>query len=212
MKVLAILRAFLAMAMVYMATANTIVHVKTRYPKCLREIVKKDVAVKGDFTIIQSEGPPQTLNFKVMDESESIVFQRSEASSGKFAFTADKEAIYSICLEPVVDSGAAASYDSGVDVELSLMQGAEAKDYDKIAKQNDLRPIERVVRKIEDVAAGISSDLRYMKDREAALRDTNESTNSRVVWFSIFSILCLASLGAYQVYYLRKFFQQKKLI
>ena len=34
-------------------------------------------------------------------------------------------------------------------------------------------------------------DFQYMKQREEEMRSTNESTNSRVLYFSIFSMLCL---------------------
>ena len=60
------------------------------------------------------------------------------------------------------------------------------------------------------------------------MRDTNESTNSRVLYFSLFSMCCLLGLAtwqvnyflwkvlemrsSFQVLYLRKFFKSKKLI
>lgn len=39
-----------------------------------------------------------------------------------------------------------------------------------------------------------------------------ESTNSRVLYFSVFSMLCLVALATWQVLYLRRFFKAKKLI
>lgn len=51
-----------------------------------------------------------------------------------------------------------------------------------------------------------------MRQREEEMRDTNESTNSRVLYFSIFSMLCLLGLATWQVLYLRKYFKSKKLI
>lgn len=39
-----------------------------------------------------------------------------------------------------------------------------------------------------------------------------ESTNSRVLYLSIFSMLCLLSLAIWQVLYLRRYFKAKKLI
>ena len=39
-----------------------------------------------------------------------------------------------------------------------------------------------------------------------------ESTNSRVLYFSVFSMMCLVALAAWQVFYLKKYFQTKKLI
>ena len=39
-----------------------------------------------------------------------------------------------------------------------------------------------------------------------------ESTNSRVLHFSVFSMCCLLFLAVWQIFYLRRFFQAKKLI
>ena len=72
-------------------------------------------------------------------------------------------------------------------------------------------------------------DFNYMRQREEEMRDTNESTNSRVLYFSIFSMCCLLGLATWQVelcwilyllysfsvlqvLYLRKYFKSKKLI
>ena len=55
-------------------------------------------------------------------------------------------------------------------------------------------------------------DFAHMRQREEEMRDTNESTNSRVLYFSIFSMLCLLGLATWQVLYLRKYFKSKKLI
>jgi len=40
----------------------------------------------------------------------------------------------------------------------------------------------------------------------------SESTHSRVMYFSLFSMLCLLGLATWQVLYLRRYFKAKKLI
>lgn len=39
-----------------------------------------------------------------------------------------------------------------------------------------------------------------------------ESTNTRVLFFSIFSMFILVLLGTWQIFYLKKFFKSKKMI
>lgn len=68
------------------------------------------------------------------------------------------------------------------------------------------------IRRMEGVIEDIVSELDYLKAREMRMRDTNESTNDRVKFFSMLSIATLIACGAWQVLYLRKFFQTKKLI
>jgi len=44
------------------------------------------------------------------------------------------------------------------------------------------------------------------------LKKFSESTNSRVLYLSIFSMLCLLGLAVWQVLYMRSYFKAKKLI
>eukprot|EP01135_Chromosphaera_perkinsii_P004804 Nk52_evm35s296 gene=Nk52_evmTU35s296 len=73
-------------------------------------------------------------------------------------------------------------------------------------------PMEVELKRIEDESLAILHTFQFLKKREEEMRDTNESTNARVLWFSILSMGCLVALGSWQVYYLKNFFQQKKLI
>nr|KAF6503069.1 transmembrane p24 trafficking protein 10 [Molossus molossus] len=82
----------------------------------------------------------------------------------------------------------------------------------KIAKVEKLKPLEVELRRLEDLSESIVNDFAYMKKREEEMRDTNESTNTRVLYFSIFSMFCLIGLATWQVFYLRRFFKAKKLI
>jgi hypothetical protein len=43
-------------------------------------------------------------------------------------------------------------------------------------------------------------------------RARTESTNSRVAWLSIFSVVTMVAVGAWQIYYLKRYFQQKKIL
>ncbi|KAK2104478.1 hypothetical protein P7K49_018334 [Saguinus oedipus] len=83
---------------------------------------------------------------------------------------------------------------------------------ENIAKVEKLKPLEVELRRLEDLSESIVNDFAYMKKREEEMRDTNESTNTRVLYFSIFSMFCLIGLATWQVFYLRRFFKAKKLI
>uniref|UniRef100_A0A673G5W7 Transmembrane p24 trafficking protein 10 n=1 Tax=Sinocyclocheilus rhinocerous TaxID=307959 RepID=A0A673G5W7_9TELE len=60
-----------------------------------------------------------------------------------------------------------------------------------IAKVEKLKPLEVELRRLEDLSESVVNDFAYMKKREEEMRDTNESTNTRVLYFSIFSMCCL---------------------
>lgn len=51
--------------------------------------------------------------------------------------------------------------------------GADAVDYNAIAKQESLSGLEVEMRKLEGVVKEIVDELNYLKRREARMRDTN---------------------------------------
>lgn len=92
-------------------------------------------------------------------------------------------------------------------VELDIDIGADAKDWSDIQATEKLKPVETELRRIEEMVAEIVSEMDYLRTREQKLRDTNESTNTRVKWFAFGTMGMLISLGAWQVVYLRAYFR-----
>ena len=92
------------------------------------------------------------------------------------------------------------------------MHGVDSRDYKDIIEVEQLKPLEAQLRRLEDLSNEIVQDFAYMRKREEEMRDTNESTNTRVLYFSVFSMLCLLSLAVWQLFYLRRYFKAKKLI
>merc|ERR1719376_327094 len=169
--------------------------------KCLREEIHKDVLVKGDYEI---KGGPQgaiKVNMKVTDSNAHVLYQKEDATVGKFAFTTDDYDMFQICF--ISKTSGNGQHRGDQQVSLVLKRGIEAKNYDEIAKADKLKPLEVELRRLEELSSSIASAFFYMKKREEEMRETNESTNSRVLWFSVASMLCLMGLATWQVWYLR---------
>ena len=92
-------------------------------------------------------------------------------------------------------------------IELDIDIGADAKDWSAIQAGEKLKPLETELRRIEEVVAEIVTEMDYLRGREQKLRDTNESTNTRVKWFAFGTMGMLVCLGIWQVMYLRAYFR-----
>ena len=57
------------------------------------------------------------------------------------------------------------------------------------------------------MVAEIVAEMDYLRSREQKLRDTNESTNTRVKWFAFATMGMLVALGVWQIVYLRAYFR-----
>lgn len=68
---------------------------------------------------------------------------------------------------------------------------------------------------IRELSAGLTSvkhEQEYMHVRDKFHREINESTNSRVVLWSTFEALVLVIMTVGQVYYLKRFFEVRRVV
>ncbi|KAF7273945.1 transmembrane emp24 domain-containing protein bai [Rhynchophorus ferrugineus] len=175
--------------------------------KCLKEELQGNVLVLVDFEV--SEQPGQTVDYIVTDSKGHILAKRQEIGKGKFSFNTESFDVYEICfISHVLDK------QKGINqlVTLVTKHGVEAKNYENYAEAANLKPMEVELKRLEDLSNAIVQDFALMRKREEEMRDTNESTNSRVLYFSVFSMFCLLALATWQVFYLKRYFKAKKLI
>lgn len=68
-------------------------------------------------------------------------------------------------------------------------------------------PLEREVKRMSDLLAQVKDEQGYIVVRERTHRNTAESTNARVKWWSIFQVGVLIGEGFFQVWWLKRFFE-----
>ena len=72
-----------------------------------------------------------------------------------------------------------------------------------LARVDIVSPIEREVRSLSHGLTSVKDEQEYIVVRERTHRDTAESTNERVKWWSILQAIVLFSVVAWQVWYLK---------
>jgi len=182
-------------------------------PVCIRDFVSEEqlvvVNIKTDGTV----GDGQKLDFRITD-SLGNEHRRKQNIAGqiKVTFTSHNNAAFDVCFTNHMDGKWHKNTKVSRQIELEIESGAAARDWNAIQAAEKLKPVELELRRIEEVTAEIVSELQYLKRREETMRNTNESTNARVQWFSILVIIALVSLGVYQIQYLRHYFKVKHII
>ena len=68
-------------------------------------------------------------------------------------------------------------------------------------------PLEVEVRKLAELLERVKDEQGYIVVRERIHRNTAESTNSRVKWWNLFVIGVVVGESAFQVWWLRRFFE-----
>jgi emp24/gp25L/p24 family/GOLD len=64
-------------------------------------------------------------------------------------------------------------------------------------------PIEREIRALANGLTSVKDEQEYIVLRERSHRNTAESTNNRVKWWSVLQAIVLFTVVAWQVYYLK---------
>ncbi|XP_013147755.1 PREDICTED: transmembrane emp24 domain-containing protein bai [Papilio polytes] len=175
--------------------------------KCLKEELHANVLVAGEYEV--GEAPGQRVDYIVRDSKGHILSQKDSITKGKFTFVTETYDTFEVCfLSKVPPERRGISQE----VFLNIKVGFEAKNYEGIGEAAKLKPMELELKRLEDLSEAIVQDFTLMRKREEEMRDTNESTNNRVLFFSVFSMVCLLGLATWQVLYLRRYFKAKKLI
>lgn len=173
--------------------------------KCFSEDLNVKGLVLASYHVVSES--PSKISVKVTSPYGSSVHSQDHVSKGEFAFTATEAGDYTACFW-IPD----ASKGSKVTVDLDWKTGIDAKDWDSIAKREKIDGVELELRKLEEAVNDIHGNMLYLRDREEKMRAVNEVTNSRMAWFSITSLfICLAVAGL-QIWYLKSFFERKKLL
>jgi hypothetical protein len=72
--------------------------------------------------------------------------------------------------------------------------------------------LDYAMQRLTQLTANVKDEQAYLVIRERTHRNTAESTNSRVKWWSVFQILVVAANSLFQIYYLRRFFEVKSVV
>jgi len=179
--------------------------------KCFWEDLGKDVVVLGEYQLSPSYNTLATIEVQALLNGV-IVWRKEGATEGTFAFTTVESEKISICFTDKSKADIRNPQTHIRQASLKLKTGVQAKDYSAVAKRDDLKPIELEMLKLEDLIQELNDDMKYFQHRDNLMRDTHESTNSRVLWLSFISLLTLIGLGIFQILYLKRYFKQKKLI
>lgn len=184
----------------------------TGEPVCIRDFASEDQLIVINIKTDGRIGDGQQLNVIVVDSLGNELRKKNDiGTNAKITFTSFHNAAFDVCFTNQLQGNARYSQLSR-QVELDIESGAAARDWNAIQAAEKLKPNEVELRRIEEMTMEIATELQYLKLREERMRDTNESTNSRVKYFSFLVIVSLVGLGAWQIQYLRHYFKVKHII
>ncbi|KAI9503228.1 vesicle coat component [Coemansia spiralis] len=180
--------------------------------RCLSQWLPMGTHVKVTAKVLPGF-PGQQVNMEIHDDSPHLnqYGARKQVDEVVMRFDTQAHANVIVCFQNALDHGYPQDGRS-LTIQFKMESGAMAEDFHKVQQELKLKPMEIELRRLSMSLDDIQDELQYLKQREGTLRDANEKMNSKVKTFSLFSIGVLVVVAVYEVLYLRRFFQQKKLI
>lgn len=168
----------------------------------------KTQAMREDGTFAETS-PGTGIHVEVTDPQEGLIMSKDYEAEGRFSFISHEPGEHVICIHTN-----SSRWFGGrtLRVHLDIRVGEGANDYEIISKKEQLDTVETRLYQLLSQAKQILNEQAYQRTREATFREISESTNQRVLWWSIAQALVLVLTGWWQVHHLKTFFQAKKLV
>ncbi|KAJ6135837.1 hypothetical protein N7512_000997 [Penicillium capsulatum] len=196
-------------------------YVDGRQTKCFFEDLPKDTLVAGKFEteVLNPQSNTYSIDHSLkvqitveetFDNDHRVVSKR-ENHSGRFTFSAADAGQHRVCFMADTDatSGWLSNSKGAVKFSLDLVIGETSK-----IETEDKDKMKDIVQRVRDLNSRLHDIRReqvYQREREAEFRDQSETTNGRVVRWTLIQLAVLSAACAWQLSHLRSFFIKQKL-
>jgi len=192
-------------------------HIAETERKCFIEEIPDETMVIGNYKVQlydpntkgYGDYPNIGMHVEVKDPEDKVILSKLYTSEGRFTFTSHTPGEHVICL---YSNSTAWFSGAQLRVHLDIQAGEHAQDYQQVAAKDKLNELQLRIRQLLDQVEQITKEQNYQRYREERFRQTSESTNSRVLWWSIAQTAILLLTGFWQMRHLKGFFEAKKLV
>lgn len=142
-----------------------------------------------------------TIDFYIVGPNDRILNRKSGIDHGDENMRADQTGRYQYCFSN--------EKSSRVDLDVSFnVHGVIYID----ANDPESDSLDYAIQKLSELTSDVKAEQNYLVIRERTHRNTAESTNSRVKWWSLFQIIVVACNSLFQIYYLKRFFEVRSVV
>ncbi|CAG0900846.1 unnamed protein product [Darwinula stevensoni] len=151
-----------------------------------------------------AEGGFLDIDVRIVGPDSQAIYNGERETNGKYTFTAHMDGIYTYCF-----SNKMSTMTPKV-VLFDMEMGDSPKT--EVGGNADQNKLEDMIKELSTALMGVKHEQEYMEVRERIHRAINDNTNSRVVLWSIFEALVLVAMTLGQVYYLKRFFEVRRVV
>uniref|UniRef100_A0A7E4VYJ7 GOLD domain-containing protein n=1 Tax=Panagrellus redivivus TaxID=6233 RepID=A0A7E4VYJ7_PANRE len=175
--------------------------------KCFFERVTQGTKMGLMFEV--AEGGFLDIDVKITSPDHKEIYKGERESSGKYTFAADMDGSYTYCFSNKMSTMTPKMVLFTMDV---AAPGAANPADPNAPSDADGQKLEEMIKELSNALTSVKHEQEYMEVRERVHRGINENTNSRVVIWALFEAIVLVLMTAGQVFYLKRFFEVRRVV
>ncbi|XP_058803479.1 transmembrane emp24 domain-containing protein 2-like [Phymastichus coffea] len=173
---------------------------------------KVDFGTKMGLTFEIAEGGFLDIDVRIVAPDGKVMYDGEQESSGKFTFAAHTPGIYTYCFSNTKGTITPKVVMFNMDVGESPKQVGDAAAGGAQEGDSSNAKLDDMIKELSTSLWSVKSEQEYMQVRDRNHRAINESTNFRVVVWSFFESTALVCMTLGQVYYLKRFFEVRRVV
>lgn len=179
--------------------------------RCFTEEVPTGVEFNLTYGALPGYG--QHLDVKVTDPNNKIIHEDIATDRGHFYMGPESRGgDYAVCFYSRMVPGLYPTEGMHRAVRMAFRVGQDNIDYDKLASDAHMKPMEVHLRVAEDTIRDLHAAYEYFKERENEMRGTSEHMNTKVAVMDAVLIVVFALFAWWQARHLTKHFKRKRMI
>lgn len=166
----------------------------------------------GYYFAVQSGGSFD-INYHIKAPDGKIIVSETKQRQSDYVFNADQVGEYQFCFDNEMSTFAEKVIDFELKVE-DIDEKYRASLPDAPKGNEAVEGMQQVVTSIENKLSALANRLNYYKTRNNRNQSTVRSTETRILWFSLFDLTLMVVLALFQIAVVKFFFQgsRKQLV
>ncbi|CAO0793811.1 unnamed protein product [Mucor circinelloides] len=191
---------FLAMVCLLKTTLAMSIDIQPHDNECFYEELGRGDKLTVTFQV--GQGGNLDIDFWISDPDDNVLVSTTKKTQSSKSVTANKAGRYTYCFSNKISTVSAKSVNFNANINLK----------NEVNENNEEDPLKNEIEELADSILAVKAEQEYIVARERRHRDTAESTNTRVKWWSVAQIALLIVVCFWQVHYLKHFFEVKRAV